>query len=57
MTITSEKEKECLAKDIKFFSPQHNTYCLGRTLEEAAEIIRCIKQERGQKSERRVYEH
>lgn len=46
MVVLAEDEKEYLVKDIKFFSPQHKTFCLGRNLEEAAEIIRRIKEER-----------
>lgn len=56
MVIIAENEKECLAKDIKFFSPQNNTYCLGRNLEDAAEIIRRIKKEQERRSESRVRE-
>lgn len=42
MHIKSEKEKEYLVNDIKFFSPKDKTFCLGRNREEAAEIVMCI---------------
>lgn len=42
MYITNEKEKEDLANDKKFYSSKDKTFCLGRTLEEAAEMVRHI---------------
>lgn len=53
MTELTEKEKEYIAKDIKFYSPQRNTFCLGQNLEEAAEIIRLIQKNNVPKSETR----
>jgi hypothetical protein len=50
MTELTEKEKEYIAKDIKFYSPQRNTFCLGSNLEEAAEIMRLIQKNNFSKS-------
>lgn len=42
MKVLSESERIKLAHDHKFYSPATNTYCLGKSLQEAAEIIRMI---------------
>ena len=46
----TEKEREKFLKDKKFYS-HRESYCFGRTLEEAGEILRCIIEDREEEDE------
>lgn len=56
MQLKTQSEIDKFLKSEKFFSPESNTYCLGKTREEAAEICRLIISKRQENTQTRTEE-